>query len=198
MLAIRAVYFSSGFAALVYQIVWQRSLFALFGINTESVTIVVTAFMLGLGLGSLAGGALTRTRVPSLLAFGLVELGVGAFGAGSLRLFRAVGEATILWPAPAVAAVTCALLLVPTVLMGATLPLLTDHVVRRHGNVGRAVGALYFANTLGSAAAAAATAIVLLAFLGQQGSVFVAVVLNVAVGAGALTLALTGAREARA
>ena len=54
------VFFLSGFAALLYQIVWQRALFAIYGINIESVTMVVTAFMLGLGLGSLAGGALSK------------------------------------------------------------------------------------------------------------------------------------------
>ena len=43
----------SGFAALVYQVVWQRSLYAIYGINVESVTMIVSAFMLGLGLGSL-------------------------------------------------------------------------------------------------------------------------------------------------
>ena len=50
------LFFFSGFPALIYQLTWQRSLFRIFGVNTESVTIVVTAFMLGLGLGSLAGG----------------------------------------------------------------------------------------------------------------------------------------------
>ena len=53
------VFFVSGFAALVYQVVWQRALFAIYGVNIESVTIVVSAFMLGLGLGSFAGGKLS-------------------------------------------------------------------------------------------------------------------------------------------
>ena len=48
------LFFFSGFPALIYQLTWQRALFRIFGVNTESVTIVVTAFMLGLGLGSLA------------------------------------------------------------------------------------------------------------------------------------------------
>jgi spermidine synthase len=50
------LFFFSGFPALIYQLTWQRSLFRIFGVTTESVTIVVTAFMFGLGLGSLAGG----------------------------------------------------------------------------------------------------------------------------------------------
>ena len=53
------LFFFSGFPALIYQLTWQRNLFLIFGVNIESVTIVVTAFMLGLGLGSLAGGWLS-------------------------------------------------------------------------------------------------------------------------------------------
>jgi spermidine synthase len=56
------LFFFSGFPALIYQLTWQRELFRIFGVNSESVTIVVSAFMLGLGLGSLAGGWLSVRR----------------------------------------------------------------------------------------------------------------------------------------
>ncbi len=59
---LRVLFFCSGFPALIYQLTWQRALVLIFGVNIESVTIVVTAFMLGLGLGSLAGGALSKRR----------------------------------------------------------------------------------------------------------------------------------------
>src|SRR5260370_21696638 len=62
-----ALFFFSGFPALIYQLTWQRELFRIFGVNSESVTVVVTAFMLGLGLGSLAGGWLSRRCGISLL-----------------------------------------------------------------------------------------------------------------------------------
>ncbi len=79
---IYAVFLLSGFAALLYQIVWQRALYAIYGINVESVTMVVTAFMLGLGLGSLGGGVVSKDpKRPVLLMFSLVELGIGLFGA---------------------------------------------------------------------------------------------------------------------
>ena len=61
------LFFFSGFPALIYQLTWQRELFRIFGINSESVTIVVAAFMLGLGLGSLAGGWVSKRRGISLL-----------------------------------------------------------------------------------------------------------------------------------
>jgi spermidine synthase len=61
------LFFLSGFPALIYQIVWQRALFALYGVDIESATLIVTIFMLGLGLGSLAGGWLSARRWVNLL-----------------------------------------------------------------------------------------------------------------------------------
>src|SRR6185369_17360165 len=82
------LFFLSGFPALLYQIVWQRALFTIYGVNVESVTVIVTIFMIGLGLGSLAGGKLsTHTGVRLLRAFGFIELGVGIFGGLSLSAF---------------------------------------------------------------------------------------------------------------
>jgi hypothetical protein len=69
--ATTSIFFASGFAALIYQIVWQRALFTIFGINVEAVTIVVTGFLLGLGFGSLIGGWLSRkSAIPLLVLFG--------------------------------------------------------------------------------------------------------------------------------
>src|SRR5262252_5631078 len=79
-LAVLAIFFASGFAALIYQITWQRALFTIFGINVEAVTVVVTGFLLGLGLGSLFGGWLSRTStIPLLVLFALIEITIGAF-----------------------------------------------------------------------------------------------------------------------
>src|SRR5690242_15187752 len=133
------LFFFSGFPALIYQLTWQRSLFRIFGVNIESVTIVVTAFMLGLGLGSLAGGYLSKRRgLPLLPLLAAIELATGAFGLVSLAIFDRVGALTAAWPLPAMAAVNLALVIVPTLLMGATLPLLVGHLARRSGNVGSA------------------------------------------------------------
>src|SRR3954451_11296539 len=112
---IYAVFLLSGFAALLYQIVWQRALYAIYGINIESVTMVVTAFMLGLGLGSIAGGIVSKDpKRPVLLMFSLVELGIGLFGAVSLAVFHSVGEATLGMSTFGTFVVTFLLVLVPT------------------------------------------------------------------------------------
>lgn len=178
------LFFASGFAALLYQVVWQRTLFSLYGINMESVTMVVTVFMLGLGVGSLLGGRLSQDeRRPSVLYFSLAEIAIGVFGVLSLFLFREVGARTARLSPPLVVLVSFLLLLVPTLLMGSTLPLLTSHFVRKDRNVGKAVGNLYAINTLGSACASLTSVFVLLGELGQQGTVFLAGGLNFFAGA---------------
>jgi spermidine synthase len=183
----RWVYFIfvlSGFSALLYQVVWQRSLFAIYGINVESVTVIVTAFMLGLGVGSLVGGEISKVASrPALLLFALVELGIGGFGLVSLPLFHWVGSLTLGTPALATFAITFLLVLFPTTLMGATLPLLVADTVRSSRNVGRAVGLLYFVNTLGSGLAALASVFFILGAFGQAGTVRIAAATNLTVSA---------------
>lgn len=173
----------SGFAALIYQIVWQRALFAAFGVNIESITIVVSLFMFGLGIGSLLGGYLS-SRFPTQgpLLFLTCELGIGAFGVLSLPLIARVSAATILTSLPTTAAAIYALLCFPTMLMGATLPILVAHLYRYYHNVGKSVGLLYCINTLGSAIACFLTADLLFFFFGQQTAVIIAALCNVSVG----------------
>jgi len=183
------LFFLSGFPALLYQIVWQRALFTLYGVNIESVTMIVTVFMLGLGLGSLAGGWLSsRPGIRLLLAFGLIEFSVGTFGALSLWIFHRVGSFTAGASTLVTGLIAFALLLIPTMLMGSTLPLLVEHFVRRTGNVGESVGLLYSVNTLGSGAACLAAAFLLMRLLGESGTVRLAVCFNLLVGLTALTL----------
>src|SRR5205809_2433095 len=181
------LFFFSGFPALIYQLVWQRALFRIFGVNIESVTIVVTAFMLGLGLGSLAGGWLSKRRdIPLLLLLAAIELLTAAFGIFSLGIFERVGTLVLGMPLPVTAAVALALVLVPTLLMGATLPILVSHLARRSGNVGSSVGLLYYVNTLGAGAACLVCIALLFPFVGMKGAVYVAVAMNAAVALGAL------------
>ena len=181
------LFFLSGIPAIFYQIVWQRSLFALFGINIESVTIVVSAFMLGLGIGSLVGGAVSRSRWFSPLAlFGAAELGTAVFALLSLGIFHFVAEYTRSKPLLLVGVISFLLVVFPTILMGCTLPLLIEHLTRISKNVGSTVGALYFVNTLGSGAACAILVRLFMNRFGQAGTVRWGAAINALVGISAL------------
>ncbi|MGB0122149.1 MAG: hypothetical protein WBP63_01870, partial [Silvibacterium sp.] len=183
------LFFFSGFPALLYQIVWQRALFTLYGVNIESVTMIVTVFMLGLGLGSLAGGWLSvRSRIRLLAAFGGIELSIGVFGVASLRIFHRVGAFTAGKSTLETGLVSFALLLLPTLLMGSTLPLLVEYFVRRTGNLGESVSALYSVNTFGSGVACLAAALFLMRVFGEAGAMRVAACFNFFVGMTALAL----------
>lgn len=179
-----ALFFTSGFPALLYQIVWQRALFTIYGVNIQSVTVIVTVFMLGLGIGSLAGGRLsTLSGINALRAFGCIETCIGIFGAFSLSLFHAVAQFTAGASILSTAVVSFLLLLLPTLLMGSTLPLLVAFLVRRRENVGESVGSLYAVNTLGSAVACFVASMFLMRLLGESGSVRCAATINLLVGA---------------
>ncbi len=172
-------FFLSGLAALTYQVAWQRSLFIAFGVDIESVTMVVSIFMFGLGIGGLVGGALADrlpTRIPAL--FCGAEVLIALFGIVSIDLIAATGQWASGLSKPVVALLTFTLLLPPTLLMGATLPMLVAYTSRRAAGVGVAIGALYGVNTLGAAAGAFATGFVLLYWLDLREAAMLAAAAN--------------------
>lgn len=173
----------SGISALLYQLIWQRALLTIYGSNIESVTMVVSDFMLGLGIGSVVGGAISKRPGISLLKiFAAVEILIGLYGAISLHLFRWVGEFTSGVGMLQTGLLTLTLILIPTLLMGSTLPLLVAHYVNVSGNVGYSVSMLYFVNTLGAGIGALLAAGIFLGMLGLTGSVYLAVALNFVAG----------------
>jgi len=187
---VATIFFLSGVAALVYQISWQRLLFTSFGVDIESVTIVVSTFMLGLGAGAIAGGLAADRFASRLIAlFALCELGIGLFGLASGTIIRGLGDAFATSPRHVVAAVDFLVLLVPTSLMGATLPLLVTDAVRRHGGVGVSIGALYFVNTLGAAFGALMLGVGLFAILTLSQSIAAAATINFVVASCGAALA---------
>ena len=159
---ILAVFVISGAAGLVYQVVWSRELVLVFGNTTQAVATIVTAFMAGLGFGSLAGGRLAGTSRRPLRLYGLVELAVAAMATllpfafhGLADLYRGLWPSLVERPGQlagvrfglALAAVAPA-----TFLMGMTLPLLTRYLVRTLDEAGARLGELYAANTAGAMA----------------------------------------------
>jgi spermidine synthase len=178
-LVIHVVFVISGIAALIYQLVWQRSLMMIYGSNIESVAMVVSAFMIGLGIGSIAGGAVSKKRVPLVLLFSGAELLIGLYGIISLKLFHWVGSYTLHAGTFQTGVLAFALVFVPTLFMGATLPLLVAYRVNTTHHVGQSVSWLYFVNTLGAAIGAFVATFFVMGSRGLSGSVKFAAELNV-------------------
>ena len=176
------IYFFSGFAALVYQVVWQRWLVFFTGMSSVNISLIVSAFMAGLGIGYLVGGYLADKLKPGqhVTAFLLAELGIGLFAVFSKNIFydgfymqnQAASLSLVM-----TYALLFVLLLVPTFLMGVSLPLLSKSF-NNFGNQGNFISLLYFTNTLGSAIGTFAAAFYLIPHLGFEKVVFLAASLN--------------------
>jgi spermidine synthase len=173
-----AVCFCSGFSGLVYQVAWQRLLTIHYGIGAISIALIVSVYMFGLGLGSLIGGRLAgRVRQPYLL-YAAVEAALGSSGLLSLPLILWLGRISAGDTPAASFALLFAVLVVSTLPMGFTLPLLTTMYARGTGNFIRRVSHLYFINTLGAAAGAIIAGYVLVSLVGLDGCVYLAAGLN--------------------
>ena len=197
------IFFASGAAALLYQVVWQRMLSFFSGADVYSATIIVTAFMGGLGVGHLAGGHVADrvSRRASLLLFGVAEVAIAAFGAVSVALYydllyRRLADVAL--PPAVLVLVLFVSLLWPTALMGASLPLLARAMSDRFERVPGVVGRLYGVNTLGAAAGALLATWVLLPGRGLEGTLQVAILINVAAAACVVPLAIRPSRAADA
>lgn len=191
-----ALFFASGFAALNYQIAWQRALFGWYGVDLDSVSAIVSIFMLGLGVGALAGGWLAD-RFPGkrILVFAAIEAMIAVFGFYSLDVIDGAGAIFASQPLPVIIVLTFAVFLIPTCAMGATLPVLVTELANRTGNVGVSTGQLYYINTLGAAVGALAAAYALLPMGGLDGAVTTAAAINMII---ALTAAIAlGTRAPR-
>lgn len=203
LVAALVLFFVSGVAALLYQVIWQRLLVFFSGADVHSATIVVAAFMAGLGCGSFAGGHVADrvSRRTSLALFAGAELAVALFGIFSSRLFYGVLYARYaqadLGTVPT-AILLFAALLWPTFLMGASLPLLSRGLTRDVDGAASTIGLLYALNTAGAAAGAFGATWLLLPQAGLDGSLRYAAALNLCCAAGALPLAWSGRDLAQA
>ncbi|MSO57244.1 MAG: spermidine synthase [Acidobacteria bacterium] len=182
-LAALAAFFLSGFAALLYQVVWQRMLVLFSGADVYASTLIVAAFMAGLGVGHLAGGfgADRLSRRNALIAFAVAELGIGVFSLGSRTLYydflyQSLGAHQM--GTPLLTLVLFASLLWPTFFMGVSLPLLARAVTPTLDRAAANVGTLYAVNTLGAAAGAMLATWWILPSVGLTGSLRVGAALN--------------------
>jgi spermidine synthase len=190
------LFMASGAAGLIYQVVWTRELVLVFGNTTQAIVTTVTAFLAGLGIGSLLGAAIgPRLRRP-LVVYGSLEVAVGCLALLMPLAFDVIAtvfrNAYLSLPSGEVALIRFALAFVAltpvTLVMGMTMPLLTRHLVRADPDVGERIARLYGLNTLGAVIGTVASGFVLIELLGLRGTTYVAVVLNIGAGVGAVLI----------
>jgi spermidine synthase len=192
---ILSCFFVSGLTGLIYQILWTRMIVKIIGSAPFAVTIVLTVFMGGLGLGSyLASRTIDQIKDPLKLVrlYGILELVIGAYGIVFpllLILFRplyAVIYNQLFHYFLGYNLITFAgcllILLIPVTCMGATLPILSRFFITKMSRVGTHVGRLYGTNTIGAAAGALLCGFWLIQAFGVWGSLAFAVALNTIIG----------------
>jgi len=202
-----ACFFLSGTTGLMYEVLWTRMLILIFGATTFAVSTVLTVFMGGLALGSyVLGRRLDRTGNP-LVVYGWLELLVGVYALAAPSLFQSfVPVYRWVWAAFAPRFVAFSLirfllvgcvLLVPTFLMGGTLPALSRFCARRADQIGADVGRLYATNTFGAVVGTFVTGFILLPGLGVRRCTFLASAVSMALGGVVMLVASTRAQPKR-
>ena len=185
------LFFLSGATGLIYEVVWQRMLILVFGNTTYATTTVVAALLGGMAAGSFYFGRVAdRTRRP-LRLYASLEAGIGIFAILSPVIISAmpviyVGLYRSLPVAPFLPSLTRLLLaflilLVPSFLMGGTLPVIARFIIRRFERLGWGVGILYGVNTLGGVVGAFCAAFLFLTWLGVRETIYFAAAVNIVI-----------------
>ena len=188
------LFFLSGAAALIYQTAWHRLLGLFAGADTIAASLVVGAFLLGLGIGSLAAGlyADRLSRRAALLAFAICEVGIAVFAVLSPWLYYDViyrGLLPLAESRGVIFAVVFAGLLWPTFLMGCSLPFLSKAIVSQIAGSAQLIGWLYGLNTLGAGIGAFFGGWYLIGTVGFDKAVYFGALINLIVAGGGLLLA---------
>ena len=149
----------SGLSSLIYEVLWMRMLILIFGSTTFAISTVLTAFMGGLALGSFVFGRFIDRSKHPVPIYGALETGIGIYAllvptifSSLIPLYQRVWQtfhiSFYLFSLTQFVLVTL-VLIVPTTLMGATLPILGRYYSNRQDRLGWTIGTLYAINTLG-------------------------------------------------
>jgi spermidine synthase len=195
--AVLPLFLISGTAGLIYEVTWTRTFGVVFGNTVFAVSTVLTAFMLGLAVGSWLFGRITDKSVRPLKIFALLELGIGAYAiafptvlAATDVLYRWVFRSFHpgFYPLSLFRfALSIIILLLPTALMGGTLPVLSRLWANSPGKnvseprIGRSVGLLYAMNTFGAVAGSFLAGYLLMRTIGVSNTIYLAASMNIGI-----------------
>ncbi|MEM7593452.1 MAG: fused MFS/spermidine synthase [Cyanobacteria bacterium P01_A01_bin.83] len=187
------LFFVSGFTALLYQVAWQRILGLFSGSDVRSVTVVVASYLLGLGIGNLFSSKISNyfTNRQCVRAYGLCNLAIALFAVSSRFLFydllflrlQYLAQSTVV-----MLAIVLVSLLIPTTLMGLSLPLLSKAISRGVENAAARIGWLYGINTLGSGLGTLISGWYIVGTFGYEKTIYIGAVLSSCVGLTALVI----------
>ena len=166
----------SGVSGLIYEVLWTRKLGFIFGSTAVAVGVCLAVYLAGLALGSYFSGPIADRMARPARTFAMMQLAIGVGGLLSLPLLDAAGWAFARFEPLAFPLVALALL-APTILLGASLPVLVRATQSRL-TVVAATARLYFANTCGAVAGAALAGFILLPYWGMLGTAAAAAGLN--------------------
>jgi len=186
------LFFCSGISSLIFEVVWLRQLTIILGNTVFAVSAVLTVFMGGLALGSFLSGRMIDRRNDPLRVYALIEISIGLLGFFLTSILNQTGPVYILFHNSlgenlilqyiARYVFSFFLLIIPTTLMGATLPVLSRFVVENKYSLGLNIGRLYALNTLGAAGGCYLAGFMFIGNLGIRVTVLIASVLSVTVG----------------
>jgi len=200
--AILVLFLCSGMTGLIYQVIWSRMIVKVVGAAPFAISIVLTVFMGGLGLGSyLAGKYIDQIKKSSQLLqlYGLMEVGIGLYAfilKGMIDATQPIFSAIYTQSSNHILIFNSVILfgafilfIVPVTLMGATLPILIRFYVASLGHLGSRVGRLYAINTIGAAFGSILSGFLLIKLWGVDGTLRFAVVINFIIGGVSFMLA---------
>ena len=194
------IFILSGASGLIYEVIWMRQLTLIFGSTVFATSTVLTAFMAGLALGSFYfGRKIDESTQSPLRIYALLEAGIGAFCLVWPLILAALSALYVLIHRNITSefytlslirfVLTFGVLLIPSTLMGGTLPVLTRFFVKRLEQLGTNIGILYALNTFGAVIGTVAAGFFLIEALGIRWTLGVGIAINFAVAAIAIVLA---------
>jgi spermidine synthase len=204
------LFIASGFAGLIYESVWTHYLKLYLGHAAYAQSLVLMVFMGGMALGATLCARISTRIARPLLAYAVIEAAVGLCALVFHELFVALTDWSFASLLPVIGneqaalaaklALSTALILPQSVLLGATFPLMSAGLVRHSAEEasarrGEPIAMLYFANSLGAAAGVLASGFALIAWAGLPGTLRTAGIINLALALAVLLLA-RGARAA--
>lgn len=187
------LFFSSGATALVYEVLWSKYLSMMLGSTVQAQTVVLAVFMGGLAIGNRLFGRRSATVKSPLLGYGIMELIIGVYAivfpyiySAADWTFVAVGTRMVNIPAALLTLkllISVALLLIPTILMGGTLPMIAAWIQKQPGfESGARVGIFYAVNSLGAMTGAGLAGFYLVRTWGLSGTLALTAMANVLIG----------------